>query len=43
MVDHHHIYMLPNGRINVAALKAQDIPILATAIKEVVSHGGSHL
>lgn len=37
MVDNHHIYMLSNGRINCAALKAQDIPVLAAAIKEVVS------
>ena len=36
MVDEHHIYMLSNGRINCAGLRAQDVRYVASSIKEVI-------
>lgn len=37
MVSKHHIYMLDTGRINVAGLNENSIPIAAEAIHDVVT------
>ena len=37
MVNEHHIYMLSNGRINCAGLRAKDARYVASCIKEVIS------
>ena len=37
MEDAFHIYMLPNARVNVAAMKSSDAQTLARAFRELTS------
>ena len=34
----HHIYLLPNGRINIAGLSSGNIPAVAKAIADATSN-----
>ena len=38
MVDHHHIYMTPNGRISLSGLNTNNVEYVAKAIKNVVEN-----
>ncbi len=41
MVEEFHVYMLDTGRINMAGLNEESIPILADAIHAVVTTSSS--
>jgi len=40
MVDLHHVYMTPNGRISISGLNTNNVEYVAKAFKDVVVNHG---
>lgn len=38
MVDQHHVYMTPNGRISISGLNTNNVDYVAKAFKDVVEN-----